>query len=250
MMIPFTVMGMPIKELFSSMILNFASRNTPHNKKNEKAKIANGVCNCKNPITVGATPNDTVSANESNCLPNSDWVLVYLAMRPSTISVTTANNNTIPAAVMLPMIARIIHNMPRKTFAKVTKSASFNNFLNANSSTILFLENWNSGEKNVTKMSNTVKTTAAVTRIRSILSNKIAMIATLCNNKVNLVKADCLKLMYLFFLRANNPLKINNTSLARKATNAQSGNIPVMNNAMADKEIKHLSPVEFNNESI
>ena len=78
---PFKVMGIPWKPPLMFVMLYLANLNIPQNRKTVNAITAIGVCIKLNPKIAGATPNEIVSASESNSFPNSFTFLI-----PSSIS--------------------------------------------------------------------------------------------------------------------------------------------------------------------
>ena len=76
--------------------------------------------------TPGATPKDTMSANESNCFPNSEVMLSFLATNPSAKSNTKAMNNNAMAISICPDEAQRMLNMPQRKFPEVIKFGRLN----------------------------------------------------------------------------------------------------------------------------
>ncbi len=102
-------LGMPMKYRLSVLpawTLNRASRNaaaaTNRNAAVQPSRPSELRPQPKARIA-GAMPNDTMSAIESNCTPNSVAVPVIRAMRPSSMSSTTA----------MPMSGAAVSNSPR-----------------------------------------------------------------------------------------------------------------------------------------
>ena len=61
-----------------------------HTKPAAHPQLPSDVSPHENVRIAGATPNETMSASESNCRPNSLVVPVIRAMRPSSVSSTIA----------------------------------------------------------------------------------------------------------------------------------------------------------------
>ena len=69
----------------------------------------------------GARPKDTTSANESSCLPISEYAFNSRAAKPSKKSKTAARHIKIAAHTKCPSIAKITASEPENRFSEVIK---------------------------------------------------------------------------------------------------------------------------------
>lgn len=76
------------------------------------------------PISPGTNPNDTMSAMESNCLPNSEYAFNLLATKPSKKSNTNELAVKTAAMFILPMKMNMIAMQPQTKFRQVMRLGS------------------------------------------------------------------------------------------------------------------------------
>ena len=76
--------------------------------------------------TPGATPKETMSANESNCFPKSPLVFVKRDVKPSKKSAKTESNRKSAAKSNLPEKVKMTEIIPQHKFVAVNKFASPN----------------------------------------------------------------------------------------------------------------------------
>ena len=75
-------------------------------------------------ISAGAAPKATMSAIESNCAPNSLWVLVQRATRPSMPSSTMATKIAMQPMSKRPFIACTMAKKPQNSTPRVNRLGS------------------------------------------------------------------------------------------------------------------------------
>jgi hypothetical protein len=77
-------------------------------------------------IIPGANPNETMSANESNCFPRGPLLLSFLAKKPSRKSNPIAANKNKGEMSILPASVAIIEIIPQIKFIAVSKFGRLN----------------------------------------------------------------------------------------------------------------------------
>lgn len=133
---PAAVIGIPTKPFMGASKLNLASRNAPQARNIIVATIPIHPISpsLNNKIkNAGATPNETISANESNCLPKSLLERSNLANKPSITSQKADDNIIISASVYISLIVKSRDNAPVTKFAIVNNEGTHVLFMNYHS---------------------------------------------------------------------------------------------------------------------